>query len=86
MLCTAAPAVHGTEQSVLQEHEDEDKSNTKLPEEMFYDYEELYSRPFITPHSEIPENLLHLSYLFFKLRLANNLLFLSTVFNLTYLL
>ncbi|KAM6977661.1 cilia- and flagella-associated protein 44 [Aplochiton taeniatus] len=31
---------------------------------MYYNYEELYSRPFITPESEIPENLLHLSHSF----------------------
>jgi len=29
---------------------------------MYYEYEELHSRPSITPDSEIPENLLHLSY------------------------
>ena len=45
------------------EAEGKESSNVKkLPEHMFYNYEELYSRPVITADSEIPENLLHLSY------------------------
>lgn len=35
----------------------------KLSEDMYYNYDELYSRPVITADSEIPENLLHLTYL-----------------------
>ncbi|XP_057675267.1 cilia- and flagella-associated protein 44-like isoform X1 [Corythoichthys intestinalis] len=35
-----------------------------LCEDMYYKYEQLYSRPFITPGSEIPENLLNLSHSF----------------------
>lgn len=34
----------------------------EIPEGMYYDYEELYSRPVTTADSNIPENLLHLSY------------------------
>lgn len=32
-----------------------------LPVDMCYNYEELHSKPFITPESDIPENLLFLS-------------------------
>ncbi|KAM7393288.1 hypothetical protein PAMA_008099 [Pampus argenteus] len=44
-----------------QEVEEESKP---LPADMYYKYEELHSRPSITPDSEIPENLLHLSHSF----------------------
>ncbi|XP_012720586.2 cilia- and flagella-associated protein 44 [Fundulus heteroclitus] len=36
----------------------------ELPADMYYNYEELHSRPTVTPDSEIPENLLHLSHSF----------------------
>ncbi|XP_031440333.1 cilia- and flagella-associated protein 44 [Clupea harengus] len=36
----------------------------EIPEGMYYDYEELYSRPVTTADSNIPENLLHLSHSF----------------------
>ncbi|XP_037835456.1 cilia- and flagella-associated protein 44 [Kryptolebias marmoratus] len=36
----------------------------ELPADMFYDYEELRSRPFITPGSGIPEDFLRLSHSF----------------------
>ncbi|PWA16167.1 hypothetical protein CCH79_00020619 [Gambusia affinis] len=36
--------------------------STDLCEDTFYNYEELYSRPTVTPDSEIPENLLIFSY------------------------
>ncbi|XP_061589187.1 cilia- and flagella-associated protein 44 [Cololabis saira] len=36
----------------------------QLPIDMFYNYEELSSRPYITPDSEIQENLLHLFHSF----------------------
>ncbi|MEQ2170237.1 hypothetical protein GOODEAATRI_033432, partial [Goodea atripinnis] len=32
----------------------------EFPADKHYNYEELHSRPTITPDSEIPENLLHL--------------------------
>ncbi|XP_061656412.1 cilia- and flagella-associated protein 44-like [Syngnathoides biaculeatus] len=35
-----------------------------LSSDMYYKYEQLYSRPFITPGSDIPENLLNLSHSF----------------------
>lgn len=38
------------------------QSKKQLPADMYYKYEELHSRPYITPDSEIPRNLLHLSY------------------------
>ncbi|XP_028274026.1 cilia- and flagella-associated protein 44 [Parambassis ranga] len=44
--------------------ETDDEPKKQLPEDMYYEYEELYSRPSITPDSDIPENLLHLSYSF----------------------
>ncbi|TMS08587.1 cilia- and flagella-associated protein 44 [Larimichthys crocea] len=44
--------------------EDEEESKKQLPADMYYNYEELHSRPFITSDSEIPENLLHLSHSF----------------------
>lgn len=39
--------------------EEEQKS---IPDDMYYSYEELCSKPFITTDSNIPQNLLHLSY------------------------
>ncbi|XP_054613541.1 cilia- and flagella-associated protein 44-like [Dunckerocampus dactyliophorus] len=51
----------------LQEFEDEentDDTKKSLPVDMYYNYEELYSKPFITPDSEIPENLLLFSHSF----------------------
>ncbi|XP_067430871.1 cilia- and flagella-associated protein 44 [Thunnus thynnus] len=47
----------------LTQQEDEEGSR-RLPADMYYKYEELHSRPSITPDSEIPENLLHLSHTF----------------------
>ena len=44
------------------EQEAEEESEKQLCPEKNYKYEELHSRPFLTPDSEIPENLLHLSY------------------------
>ncbi|XP_044029955.1 cilia- and flagella-associated protein 44 [Siniperca chuatsi] len=52
-----------TENSLMQQ-ETEEESNKQLSAEMSYKYEELHSRPSITPDSEIPENLLHLSHSF----------------------
>lgn len=40
---------------------DED-SDSQLSAEKYYDSETLHSRPFVTPDSDIPENLLHLWY------------------------
>lgn len=40
---------------------DEDPDN-QLSAEKYYDIETLHSRPFVTPDSDIPENLLHLWY------------------------
>uniref|UniRef100_A0A8C7N0F8 Cilia- and flagella-associated protein 44 n=1 Tax=Oncorhynchus kisutch TaxID=8019 RepID=A0A8C7N0F8_ONCKI len=41
------------------EEEEERMGMKKLSEDMYYNYDELYSRPVITADSEIPENLLH---------------------------
>ncbi|KAI2652935.1 Cilia- and flagella-associated protein 44 [Labeo rohita] len=41
--------------------EEEQKS---IPDDMYYSYEELCSKPFITTDSNIPQNLLHLSHSF----------------------
>ncbi|XP_056259641.1 cilia- and flagella-associated protein 44 [Seriola aureovittata] len=52
-----------TEHSVMQQETDED-SQKQLSADTYYKYEDVYSRPSITPDSEIPENLLHLSHSF----------------------
>ena len=49
------------EPSVMQQAA-EHGSEKQLSADTYYKYEELHSRPSITPDSEIPENLLHLSY------------------------
>uniref|UniRef100_A0A3Q3I9T7 Cilia- and flagella-associated protein 44 n=1 Tax=Monopterus albus TaxID=43700 RepID=A0A3Q3I9T7_MONAL len=46
------------------QQEAEEKSTKQLSADMYYNYEDLHSRPFITPDSEIPESLLHLSHSF----------------------
>ncbi|XP_041825763.1 cilia- and flagella-associated protein 44 isoform X2 [Melanotaenia boesemani] len=46
------------------QQEFDDKAKKQLPTDMYYKYEDLHSRPFITPDSEIPVNLLHLSHSF----------------------
>jgi len=40
----------------------EEEHKKLIPHDMYYSYEELCSRPFITADSNIPRNLLHLSY------------------------
>uniref|UniRef100_A0A673VPT0 Cilia- and flagella-associated protein 44 n=1 Tax=Salmo trutta TaxID=8032 RepID=A0A673VPT0_SALTR len=47
----------------VQQQPEERMGMKKLSEDMYYNYDELYSRPVITADSEIPENLLHLTYL-----------------------
>ncbi|CAL8400945.1 unnamed protein product [Gadus morhua 'NCC'] len=44
--------------------ENEEDVATRLPVDMYYQYDELYSKPFATPDSDIPENLLNLSHSF----------------------
>ncbi|KAK5851669.1 hypothetical protein PBY51_023206 [Eleginops maclovinus] len=44
----------------VMQHEAENGSTKQLSE--YYKYEELHSRPYITPDSEIPEHLLHLCH------------------------
>ncbi|XP_061603571.1 LOW QUALITY PROTEIN: cilia- and flagella-associated protein 44-like [Phyllopteryx taeniolatus] len=51
----------GTE---LRDEEETDETQTSLPVDMCYSYEELHSKPFITPESGIPENLLVFSHSF----------------------
>nr|XP_046230506.1 cilia- and flagella-associated protein 44 isoform X2 [Scatophagus argus] len=48
----------------VMEGEAEEESNKKLSADVYYKYEELHSKPSITPNSEIPQNLLHLSHSF----------------------
>ncbi|XP_051907853.1 cilia- and flagella-associated protein 44-like [Hippocampus zosterae] len=48
----------GKEDAELQDEEEP----PCLPVDMCYNYEELHSKPFITPESDIPENLLFLSH------------------------
>ncbi|XP_039534946.1 cilia- and flagella-associated protein 44 isoform X2 [Pimephales promelas] len=42
----------------------EEEHKKLIPHDMYYSYEELCSRPFITADSNIPRNLLHLSHSF----------------------
>ncbi|XP_036376519.1 cilia- and flagella-associated protein 44 [Megalops cyprinoides] len=44
--------------------EGEDSTVRVIPQDMYYDYEELYSRAFISPDSSIPANLLQLTHSF----------------------
>lgn len=50
-------AEHANEGSTGDEEEEEKKI---IPEDQYYDYEELYSRAFTTDGSNIPQNLLQL--------------------------
>lgn len=43
--------------------EAEEQPKQQLPADMYYSYEELHSKPSVTPDSEISENLLYLWYL-----------------------
>ncbi|KAJ8002958.1 hypothetical protein DPEC_G00164360 [Dallia pectoralis] len=52
----------GSSDAVVEE--EEPAGIIKIPEDMFYNYEELYSRPVLSADSEIPENLLHLTHSF----------------------
>ncbi|XP_071321915.1 cilia- and flagella-associated protein 44 [Trachinotus anak] len=52
-----------TEHPVMQQ-EAEEESQKQFSTDAYYEYEDLHSRPSITPDSEIPENLLHLSHSF----------------------
>ncbi|KAL2085147.1 hypothetical protein ACEWY4_018467 [Coilia grayii] len=54
-------------ESTIQESQPDGKENPELatiPEDMYYDYDQLHSRPVTTADSDIPENLLHLSHSF----------------------
>ncbi|XP_073677561.1 cilia- and flagella-associated protein 44 [Garra rufa] len=42
----------------------EEEQKKSIPDDMYYSYEELCSKPFITADSNIPQNLLHLSHSF----------------------
>ncbi|XP_072513801.1 cilia- and flagella-associated protein 44 [Salminus brasiliensis] len=52
------------ESKVNGEEEEEEAQKRRIPEDLFYDYEELHSRAFITEHSNLPQNLLQLSHSF----------------------
>uniref|UniRef100_A0A8D0ARD3 Cilia- and flagella-associated protein 44 n=1 Tax=Sander lucioperca TaxID=283035 RepID=A0A8D0ARD3_SANLU len=54
---------HDGEHSEIQQQADEG-SNKQLSADTYYKYEDIHSRPYITPDSEIPENLLFLSHSF----------------------
>lgn len=51
----------GDTESMAEEAEEPPKE--QLPADMYYSYEELHSKPFVTPDSEISQNLLYLWYL-----------------------
>lgn len=55
------PLAKGNENPVMKEAGEEPKK--QLPADMYYNYEELHSKPFITTDSKISENLLYLWYL-----------------------
>nr|XP_057920871.1 cilia- and flagella-associated protein 44-like isoform X2 [Doryrhamphus excisus] len=59
-----AEAAEDASNQELEDEENADDKKKSLPVDMYYDYEELYTKPFITPDSEIPENLLLLSHSF----------------------
>ncbi|XP_062841766.1 cilia- and flagella-associated protein 44 isoform X2 [Trichomycterus rosablanca] len=44
--------------------EEEENQKNRIPEDLYYEYEELCSRAFTTPGSNIPQNLLQLSHSF----------------------
>ncbi|XP_041088697.1 cilia- and flagella-associated protein 44 isoform X2 [Polyodon spathula] len=51
-----------------EDNEEEDKkgkeAQEKIPEDFYYEYEDICSKPFVSPDSEIPSNLLHLTHSF----------------------
>ncbi|XP_039600046.1 cilia- and flagella-associated protein 44 isoform X3 [Polypterus senegalus] len=49
------------------EEEDEETKQAKkkkIPDDFYYEYENLCSKPFVTPESEIPQSLLHITHSF----------------------
>ncbi|KAJ8375453.1 hypothetical protein SKAU_G00060330 [Synaphobranchus kaupii] len=56
-------AVEGPEEEQGGAEMEETQTQT-IPEDMYYNYEDLYSRPFITPNSNIPTDLLQLIHSF----------------------
>ncbi|XP_040013967.1 cilia- and flagella-associated protein 44 [Xiphias gladius] len=66
--CVGEPAEENTEacdtENSVTQQEPEEESKKQLSADMYYNYEDLHSRPSVTPDSEIPENLLHLSHSF----------------------
>ncbi|XP_040915396.1 cilia- and flagella-associated protein 44 [Toxotes jaculatrix] len=61
---TASVVEQTGENTEVMQQEAEEESKEQLPADMYYKYEDLHSRASITPDSEIPENLLHLSHSF----------------------
>ncbi|XP_038658265.1 cilia- and flagella-associated protein 44 [Scyliorhinus canicula] len=66
---TADPTEEGVEAAEEQEEGADQEQSRKqlekvLSDTFFYEYEDVYSKPFITPDSEIPEDLLTFSYSF----------------------
>lgn len=61
----------GNENTVMEEAGEEPKK--QLPVDMYYNYEELHSKPFVTTDSKISENLLYLWYLTNYYNYYNNL-------------
>ncbi|KAM9735419.1 cilia- and flagella-associated protein 44 [Menidia menidia] len=56
---TQSTSTESNEESVAEE-----KPKKPLPADLYYEYEDLHSRPSVTADSHIPENLLHLSHSF----------------------
>ncbi|KAI4887997.1 hypothetical protein NFI96_034666, partial [Prochilodus magdalenae] len=66
-----SPEIQDAEQAVSEDaeaseeragEEEEDKPKRRIPEDLYYDYEQLYSRAFTTEGCSIPQDLLQLSY------------------------
>nr|XP_049595219.1 cilia- and flagella-associated protein 44-like isoform X3 [Syngnathus scovelli] len=63
-MSTILPFYDASEKEATCDHIAISAGGKQFPADMHYKYEQLYSRPFITPGSDIPENLLNLSHSF----------------------
>ncbi|XP_034565559.1 cilia- and flagella-associated protein 44 [Notolabrus celidotus] len=61
---SASQQEDGDPENPAVQQETEEETRNELSADITYKYEELHSRPFITPDSDIPDNLLHLSHSF----------------------
>lgn len=63
-VCFFKLLAHGCQQLVekQQQQDEEEKAKKQLSTDLYYNYQDVSSGPSVTVGSEIPENLLHLSY------------------------